>query len=129
MNPEQAMAELDERVPSGEECIDALLRPFQQAEEYPPRPQMEAMELNKDSSPQEFADKLIWGTYGRPAKHPVQWKRLRDLDTEHLQNIVATERHIPVVYSRAIMLILRERAMTLKPKSLSQRLWRLVNSV
>lgn len=81
-----------------------------QADEYPDDEFMTNLGLTRDSTIIEFSNRLLWGTYGRPARHPVRWKQLRDLDTEHLQNILATQRQIPVIYSRAIMGILRERA-------------------
>lgn len=83
--------------------------PVRQADEFPDDECMAALGLSKDSPIADFSDRLIWGTYGHPAQMPEQWKKLRDLDTEHLENIVITQRRIPLIYSRAIMLILRER--------------------
>ena len=85
------------------------LHPVRQADEFPDDESMVVLGLTKDSSIAEFQNRLVWGTFGRPAQHPVQWKRLRELDTEHLENILVSQRQIPHIYSRAILGILRER--------------------
>ena len=35
-----------------------------------------------------------WGTRGKDGKHPLTWKALQDLDTEHIQAILDTQHHI-----------------------------------
>jgi len=87
------------------------VRIVRQADEFPDDEFMTALGLTKDSPITDFADRLIWGTYGRPACVPAQWKKLRDLDTEHLENILIGQRQIPRIYSRAMLVILRERYM------------------
>lgn len=82
---------------------------IKQAEEFPPTSVLAKDGLTMESALSEFMDKLTWGTYGRPAAYPVKYKKLRELDTEHLQNILATQRQIPIIMSRAIMAILAER--------------------
>lgn len=52
---------------------------------------------------------LTWGTYGKEGKSPLKCRWLDDLDTEHLENILITQRHIPQVYSLVIVTILKER--------------------
>lgn len=80
-----------------------------QVDEFPDNEVMAALGLTENSSIADFQDRLLWGTYGRPACYPVRWKKLRDLDTEHLENILVGQWQIPLVYSRAILGILRER--------------------
>ncbi len=80
------------------------------ADEYPPDAHMKSMGLTKASPLCAFANQLIWGTYGKPVKLPVQYKFLYELDSEHLENILITQRHIPVIYSRAILLLLEQRS-------------------
>lgn len=69
---------------------------------------------------------LLWGTYGRGGvehcagtcpEHQLRWKKLTDCDTEHLQAILRTQRHIPADYTSAIHAILTERGV--KPNAFS----------
>ncbi len=67
----------------------------------------------------EEAEALGWGTYGKGglAEHvtfgtelrEVEKKRLGDLETEHLEAILATQKQITVQYVEAITLILESR--------------------
>ena len=80
-----------------------------QVDEFPDDEIMAVLGLTKNSPIVDFQDRLLWGTYGRPACYPVRWKKLRELDIKHLENILVGQRQIPIVYSRAILGILRER--------------------
>ena len=104
MTPQEVIDNL--RLGGINSVIDEGVKYVQQADEFPPQCHMDEMGLKKNDPLCAFADKLIWGTYGRPAAS----KFLYELDTEHLQNILATQRQIPAIYSRAIMLILQRRA-------------------
>lgn len=89
---------------------DHGMKYVKQADEFPPDSHMAEMGLKPDDLLCAFANKLIWGTLGQPAKYPVKYKFLYELDSEHLRNILATQRQIPVIYSRAILFILQERS-------------------
>lgn len=117
---------------------DYAARPNSRTTQMPPGSQLCAMGLTIDSPLTEFMDKLTWATYGRGGKDPLTYKRLRDCDTEHLQNILITQRQIPLITSRAIIAILQERyvkAMVWKDddvprkRGLRSRFWRLVDSL
>lgn len=69
---------------------------------------------------------LMWGTYGKGGvehcvgtcpEHQLRWKNLTDCDTEHLQAILLTQRHLPFRYTGAIRLILISRGE--KPNTFS----------
>jgi hypothetical protein len=69
---------------------------------------------------------LLWGTFGKGGvehcagtcpEHQLRWKALTDCDTEHLQAILRTQRHIPYRYTEAIHAILTERGV--KPDEFS----------
>ena len=45
----------------------------------------------------EGADTL-WGTYGKSGRDPIKYVRLCDCETDHLQNILKTEKHLYVDY-------------------------------
>lgn len=55
------------------------------------------------------AREATWGTFGPNADQPMAERTLWDLDTDHLENILITERHIPLAYSIIILSILKLR--------------------
>ena len=57
----------------------------------------------------EGLDEYQWGTFGPEADQPMTVRLLKDLDTEHLENILITQNQIGVEYRAAIILLLRER--------------------
>jgi hypothetical protein len=71
---------------------------------------------------QTNSNDLIWGTYGkggvehcagRCPLHPLQWVKLVDRETSHLQAILRTQRQIVGThYQRGIEAILRKRGET-----------------
>lgn len=62
---------------------------------------------------------LLWGTYGRNGNEKLQWKRLEELTSTHLQNILLTQKHIQnTEYDAAIRNILIGRGIV--PKSYKQ---------
>jgi hypothetical protein len=55
----------------------------------------------------------LWGTYGKNSDQPLRWKKLVDCDTDHLQNILRTQKHIyRTVYFDYIVSILKDRGET-----------------
>ncbi len=52
---------------------------------------------------------LVWGTFGKQGDQPCKVRFLDDLETEHLENILITQKHISQVYSLVIVTILKER--------------------
>src|SRR5271157_3038789 len=71
---------------------------------------------------QTNSNDLIWGTYGkggvehcagRCPLHKLQWVKLRDRESSHLQAILRTQRQISGTnYQRQIETLLRERGET-----------------
>ena len=57
----------------------------------------------------QLARELPWGTYGPNGDQERTVKILNDLDTDHLENILITQRQIHVVYSKTILHILKRR--------------------
>jgi hypothetical protein len=53
----------------------------------------------------------MWGTYGKPFRHPVRWVRLIDCSTDHLEAILQTEYQIRGGdYETIIRSILQDRS-------------------
>ncbi len=102
MTPQEVLKQLRRNLDE-----DYMARPHSQTAHFPSDSDMSAAGLTKDSPLIEFMDKLTWGTRG--GSDPLTYKRLRDCDTEHLQNILITQRQIPLMMSRAIIAILQER--------------------
>ena len=61
----------------------------------------------------EAMQKMMWGTYGYPAKLPLEWKRLIDLSTNHLRNILRTQPQVSDSFRKVITNILRKRGAPL----------------
>jgi hypothetical protein len=57
----------------------------------------------------QLARELPWGTYGKNGDQDRVVKFLGDLDTDHLENILITQRQIHVIYSKTILHILKRR--------------------
>lgn len=64
--------------------------------------------LNEDTL-DELAATTKWGTFGPNGDQPRVDKPLRDLDTDHLENILITQRHIAWQTSLVILHILKDR--------------------
>jgi len=55
---------------------------------------------------------LPWGTNGINGTEPLKWKKLRDLDSSHLNNILACcGYYISDLYKQTIYSILKERGV------------------
>jgi hypothetical protein len=67
-----------------------------------------------------LAGSLEWRTYGKDGKGEGVIKALNDLDTDHLENILITQRHIHVIYSKTILHILKRRWKVSPRKSLPE---------
>jgi len=52
---------------------------------------------------------MQWGTYGPNGSDPLTPVRLIDCDTNHLENIIATQSHLTLLHYHVIMAILRGR--------------------
>lgn len=66
------------------------------------------LNLYENSTIEELADKLIWGTYGKDGKQPFKYVLLKNCETEHLQAILNIG-DIGTLYSRTINYILNQR--------------------
>ncbi len=44
---------------------------------------------------EENREALYWGTYGKNGDQPLQWKALKDLDTDHIEAILETQKQVP----------------------------------
>jgi hypothetical protein len=73
---------------------------------------MNIHELRKtlnDDVLEDLSYTLKWGTFGLNGDQPRVDKPLRDLDTDHLENILVTQRHIAWQTSLVILHILKDR--------------------
>ena len=57
-------------------------------------PDIEEYSLYEDSSDEEVYNKLLWGTYGKYGNQPLTWVLLKDCSREHLEAILATQKHL-----------------------------------
>jgi len=48
-------------------------------------------------------DTMKWGTYGKSGKETLRWMLLRDMNNEHIMNILTTQNHISPEYRRNFM--------------------------
>lgn len=55
-----------------------------------------------DEGIEVLREKVLWGTYGKQGTGPLRWVLLKDMDTEHLSNILRTEQHIEPKMIRVI---------------------------
>ena len=57
----------------------------------------------------ELASLTRWGTYGPTGDKPMQARFLSDLDTDHLENILVTQKHIDFMCSKIILHLIKKR--------------------
>lgn len=57
----------------------------------------------------ELANTKLWGTFGPDGVGPMRMRTLGSLDTEHLENILITQKQISTIYSAVILHILKGR--------------------
>lgn len=57
----------------------------------------------------QLSEEYLWGTFGPNGDQPIQAKRLCDLDTDHLKNILITQTHTTMLYRKVILFLLEER--------------------
>ena len=52
---------------------------------------------------------LLWGTYGKNGTSKLKYKVIKDLDTDHIMSILATQNNIPKGVKRALIHVLKDR--------------------
>lgn len=57
----------------------------------------------------------VWGTYGPEMAGPLRWVSLPQLETDHLENILITQRHLDPALVAAILKLLHERYLNEVP--------------
>lgn len=57
----------------------------------------------------ELADTLAWGTYGISGDQSMRKRTLNSLETDHLENILITQKQISYIYAKVILHILKMR--------------------
>jgi hypothetical protein len=48
-----------------------------------------------DSPFEDIRNRFHWGTYGKDGKQPLKYKPLKELDSDHIEAIIATQTHLP----------------------------------
>ena len=56
-----------------------------------------------------YSKSLLWGTYGPTGTDKLKVKKLNDLATYHLENILVTQDSVPHLYRKVILYILKNR--------------------
>lgn len=51
--------------------------------------------IYKDDPIEEVRESFTWGSYGRQETEPLHFIKLKDLTTEHIDNIILTQTHVP----------------------------------
>lgn len=62
-----------------------------------------------ESELNQLLDDTLWTSYGRDGKGPAKNRPLRELDTDHLENILVTQSHVPFVVRKSILHLLKQR--------------------
>jgi hypothetical protein len=93
-------------------CIKAhrLLREDQALKDTPFR-LLKMWGFNRDTTFIEAKKKMTWGTYGKPQKWPIEFVRLMDCSTNHLEAILKTQRQIIDLTRLVIESILEDRKL------------------
>ncbi len=52
------------------------------------KPMYESLVLHSDSPFEEVREKLLWGTYGRNGDQPLSYVRLKDMEENHIANVI-----------------------------------------
>jgi len=65
--------------------------------------------LSTNATFDEVKQSLKWGTYGPNGDRPLTPIRFIECDTNHLENIVATQAHLNLLHYHVILAILRDR--------------------
>lgn len=58
---------------------------------------------------EEMSHEMPWRTFGPNSDQPCKVRYLADLETDHLQNILVTQKHISMMYSKVIMYLIEKR--------------------
>jgi hypothetical protein len=70
---------------------------------------VEELYLWDDSSSEDYNQKLVWGTRGLDNNEPVVFKKIKDLETFHIQAILRTQVQISEMRMKAFEGELRRR--------------------
>ena len=52
-------------------------------------------QITNESPFSEIRQYFYWGTYGKNGDEPLQWKALKDLNTDHIKAILETQKQLP----------------------------------
>ncbi|MGR5347268.1 hypothetical protein [Vibrio mediterranei] len=55
----------------------------------------EDLTIYSDAEHVVIREYLEWGTYGKNGDQPLRFKALKDLDTEHIEAIIETQKRLP----------------------------------
>lgn len=58
---------------------------------------------------EKMSKEMRWGTYGPDGKHELKYKRLCDLDKDHIENIVVTQSHVGPVMKKVFVYLLKKK--------------------
>jgi hypothetical protein len=75
--------------------------------------EVDYMIKNKVVKPEKL---LFWGTYGKDRKQPLKMIAINDMDSEHIESCLRTQKHMSDEYKRVMKKVLRIR----KLKSLTE---------
>jgi hypothetical protein len=70
------------------------------------KPMCESLTLHSDSPFEEVREKLLWGTYGRNGEQPLSYVRLKDMEENHIVNVlqmIKDDTSIRAIYRRDMM--------------------------
>ena len=57
----------------------------------------------EDDEPHEVQRRvMVWDTRGKDGKKPLEYKAIADLDTDHIEAILKTQKHIALVYKNCM---------------------------
>lgn len=48
----------------------------------------EELTVNSDDPFEDVRNKLLWGSYGKSGKEPLHWIRLKDMEENHIDNVL-----------------------------------------
>lgn len=57
-----------------------------------------------DDSHEEIRKYFSWKSYGKDGKQPGTWLVLKDMETEHIKNILLTQKHISATVVRQVFI-------------------------
>jgi len=63
----------------------------------------EFLTVTTDDPHNDVRDALTWGTYGKKGDQPLSYVKLKNMDTEHIQSIIETQRNIYPQFKEAMI--------------------------